>query len=195
MSLPPTISISTLYEAKSSSTQLSLGPMVAFWTVVLKGFLLAALFSSCRGILFACANPLFLPSVSFFFFFFLPVCVFLSSLFSSSYFFFSLSVPVLWNISSYVSDTYAKISWTAREEQQDSQLYVAYMNNRKLLSPSPPPLNTDRNFRWHHVWAQVGRFYIKIWKYIISQHLHLLILAWLLPSLPQSVLTCNSSYI
>uniref|UniRef100_A0A3Q3E8P4 Cell adhesion molecule L1-like b n=1 Tax=Hippocampus comes TaxID=109280 RepID=A0A3Q3E8P4_HIPCM len=36
----------------------------------------------------------------------------------------------LLNISSYVSDTSAKISWTAREEQQDSQLYVAYMNNR-----------------------------------------------------------------
>lgn len=31
----------------------------------LEGFLLAALFSSCRGILFASANPLFLPSFSF----------------------------------------------------------------------------------------------------------------------------------
>ncbi|XP_051906770.1 neural cell adhesion molecule L1-like protein isoform X5 [Hippocampus zosterae] len=38
--------------------------------------------------------------------------------------------PGLLNISSYVSDTSAKISWTAREEQQDLQLYVAYMNNR-----------------------------------------------------------------
>ncbi|XP_030589859.1 cell adhesion molecule L1-like a isoform X2 [Archocentrus centrarchus] len=39
-------------------------------------------------------------------------------------------VPVLLNISSYVSDTFAKISWTAREEQRNLQLYVAYMNNR-----------------------------------------------------------------
>ncbi|XP_049921685.1 neural cell adhesion molecule L1-like protein isoform X3 [Epinephelus moara] len=39
-------------------------------------------------------------------------------------------VPALLNISSYVSDTFAKISWTAREEQQDLELYVAYMNNR-----------------------------------------------------------------
>ncbi|XP_042348491.1 neural cell adhesion molecule L1-like protein isoform X2 [Plectropomus leopardus] len=40
------------------------------------------------------------------------------------------ALPALLNISSYVSDTFAKISWTAREEQQDSELYVAYMNNR-----------------------------------------------------------------
>ncbi|KAG7521120.1 neural cell adhesion molecule L1 isoform X1 [Solea senegalensis] len=39
-------------------------------------------------------------------------------------------VPLLLNISAYVSDTSAKISWTAREEQQDTQLYVAHMNNR-----------------------------------------------------------------
>ncbi|XP_026009644.1 cell adhesion molecule L1-like a isoform X3 [Astatotilapia calliptera] len=39
-------------------------------------------------------------------------------------------VPALLNISSYVSDTFAKISWTAREEQRSLQLYVAYMNNR-----------------------------------------------------------------
>nr|XP_020471233.1 neural cell adhesion molecule L1-like protein [Monopterus albus] len=39
-------------------------------------------------------------------------------------------LPAPLNISSYVSDTFAKISWTAREEQRDSQLYVAYMNNR-----------------------------------------------------------------
>ncbi|XP_078026250.1 cell adhesion molecule L1-like a isoform X8 [Epinephelus lanceolatus] len=41
-------------------------------------------------------------------------------------------LPALLNISSYVSDTFAKISWTAREEQQDSELYVAYMNNRAV---------------------------------------------------------------
>ncbi|KAM7404540.1 hypothetical protein PAMP_011882 [Pampus punctatissimus] len=39
-------------------------------------------------------------------------------------------VPALLNISSYVSDTFANISWTATEEQQDLQLYVAYMNKR-----------------------------------------------------------------
>ncbi|XP_028264938.1 cell adhesion molecule L1-like a isoform X2 [Parambassis ranga] len=42
----------------------------------------------------------------------------------------SIEVPLLLNISSYVSDTFAKISWTARGEQRDLQLYVAYMNNR-----------------------------------------------------------------
>lgn len=62
---------------------------------------------------------------------FLRVSVFLSSLFSTSYF-FSSPVPALLNISSYVSDTFAKISWIAETEQQDSELYVAYMNNRKL---------------------------------------------------------------
>lgn len=49
-------------------------------------------------------------------------------------FLLSLSAPALSNISSYVSDTFAKISWTARGEQRDSQLYVAFRNNRKLLS-------------------------------------------------------------
>ncbi|XP_069545123.1 cell adhesion molecule L1-like a isoform X1 [Brachyistius frenatus] len=39
-------------------------------------------------------------------------------------------VPALFNISLHVSDTFAKISWTAREEQRDLQLYVAYKNNR-----------------------------------------------------------------
>ncbi|CAG07561.1 unnamed protein product, partial [Tetraodon nigroviridis] len=36
----------------------------------------------------------------------------------------------LLNISSYVSDTFARISWNAGDSQQDSQFYVAYMNNR-----------------------------------------------------------------
>lgn len=40
------------------------------------------------------------------------------------------------NISSYVSDTFARISWNAGDSQQDSQFYVAYMNNRKLPSPA-----------------------------------------------------------
>ncbi|KAM9829716.1 neural cell adhesion molecule L1-like protein isoform 7-T7 [Syngnathus typhle] len=55
-------------------------------------------------------------------------------------------VPGLLNISSYVSDTYAKISWTAREEQQDSQLYVAYMNNRDGNWRISEAVNTSRRF-------------------------------------------------
>lgn len=107
------------------------GPQRCLLNCRLEGFLLAALFSSCRGILFASANPLSLPSfcgcLCFpFVLIFLPL-----SLLSSS-------VPALLNISSYVSDTFAKLSWTGRDSQQDSQLYVAFMNNRKLLFPSLP---------------------------------------------------------
>ncbi|XP_061592408.1 neural cell adhesion molecule L1-like protein isoform X9 [Cololabis saira] len=54
------------------------------------------------------------------------------------------AVPALLNISSYVSDTYAKISWTAAEEHGDSQLYVAYMNNR-VANPSRD-FSTERWF-------------------------------------------------
>ncbi|XP_071331980.1 cell adhesion molecule L1-like a isoform X2 [Trachinotus anak] len=55
-------------------------------------------------------------------------------------------VPALLNISSYVSDTFAKISWTAREEQQDSQLYVAYMNNREGNWRISEAVNTSQSF-------------------------------------------------
>ncbi|XP_070765761.1 cell adhesion molecule L1-like a isoform X1 [Enoplosus armatus] len=55
-------------------------------------------------------------------------------------------VPALLNISSYVSDTFAKISWTAREEQQDSQLYVAYMNNRDGNWRISEAVNTSQSF-------------------------------------------------
>ncbi|XP_057675860.1 neural cell adhesion molecule L1-like protein isoform X3 [Corythoichthys intestinalis] len=55
-------------------------------------------------------------------------------------------VPGLLNISSYASDTYAKISWTVREEQQDSQLYVAYMNNRDGNWRISEAVNTSQNF-------------------------------------------------
>lgn len=135
MSLTPTISISTLYESKSSSTQLSLKPNVAFWTVILKGFCELQLFSSCGETYL----PLLILFSCFFFSPFLCVCLcFPFLLIFLLLFRLSLSVPALLNISSYVSDTFAKISWTAREEQQDSQLYVAYMNNRKLLFLSPP---------------------------------------------------------
>ncbi|XP_036961137.1 neural cell adhesion molecule L1-like protein isoform X2 [Acanthopagrus latus] len=55
-------------------------------------------------------------------------------------------VPALLNISSYVSDTFAKISWTAREEQQDSQLYVAYKNNRDGIWRISEAVNTSQSF-------------------------------------------------
>ncbi|XP_069383141.1 cell adhesion molecule L1-like a isoform X4 [Paralichthys olivaceus] len=55
-------------------------------------------------------------------------------------------VPALLNISSYVSDTFAKISWTATEEQQDSQLYVAYMNNRDGNWWISEAVNTSQSF-------------------------------------------------
>ncbi|XP_074536653.1 cell adhesion molecule L1-like a isoform X3 [Halichoeres trimaculatus] len=56
------------------------------------------------------------------------------------------SIPALLNISSYVSDTFAKISWTATEEQQDSQLYVAYMNNRDGNWRISEAVNTSQSF-------------------------------------------------
>uniref|UniRef100_A0A8C7FFL6 Neural cell adhesion molecule L1-like protein n=1 Tax=Oncorhynchus kisutch TaxID=8019 RepID=A0A8C7FFL6_ONCKI len=52
----------------------------------------------------------------------------------------------LFNISSYVSDTFVKISWTAGDEQQDSQLYVAYMNNREGNWRISEAVNTSKNF-------------------------------------------------
>ncbi|XP_061592401.1 neural cell adhesion molecule L1-like protein isoform X3 [Cololabis saira] len=55
-------------------------------------------------------------------------------------------VPALLNISSYVSDTYAKISWTAAEEHGDSQLYVAYMNNRDGIWYFSEAVNTSQSF-------------------------------------------------
>ncbi|XP_056279234.1 neural cell adhesion molecule L1-like protein isoform X3 [Pseudoliparis swirei] len=56
------------------------------------------------------------------------------------------SMPALLNISSYVSDTFAKISWTARAEQQDSELYVAYMNNRDGNWLVSEAVNASRGF-------------------------------------------------
>uniref|UniRef100_A0A8C6Q4C2 Cell adhesion molecule with homology to L1CAM (Close homolog of L1) a n=1 Tax=Nothobranchius furzeri TaxID=105023 RepID=A0A8C6Q4C2_NOTFU len=58
----------------------------------------------------------------------------------------SLSVPALLNISSHVSDTFAKISWTTREEQEDFQLYVAYMNNRDGNWHFSEAVNTSQKF-------------------------------------------------
>uniref|UniRef100_A0A3Q1F4M0 Neural cell adhesion molecule L1-like protein n=1 Tax=Acanthochromis polyacanthus TaxID=80966 RepID=A0A3Q1F4M0_9TELE len=58
----------------------------------------------------------------------------------------STGIPALLNISSYVSDTFAKISWTAREEQRDLQLYVAYMNNREGNWRISDAVNTSQSF-------------------------------------------------
>lgn len=94
------------------------------------------------GILFFSTNPLFLPSLSF---------SLRLSRFHSSSCFFALSVSALFNISSYVSDTFAKISWSAREKQGDSQLYLAYVNNCKLLFLSQPLVNIDRRLMAYHM--------------------------------------------
>ncbi|KAM8830680.1 neural cell adhesion molecule L1-like protein isoform 2-T2 [Synchiropus picturatus] len=56
------------------------------------------------------------------------------------------ALPALLNISSYASDTFAKISWTAREEPQDSQLYVAYMNNSDGFWRISEAINTSQSF-------------------------------------------------
>lgn len=110
---------------KSGFAQLHLGPAAAFWTVVLKGF--PGCSRAAGGDCFALANPL----SCLFSFFPLPVCLlFFLPIIPSV----SLSGLALLNISSYVSDTFARISWNAGDSQQDSQFYVAYMNNRKLSS-------------------------------------------------------------
>ncbi|XP_037832766.1 neural cell adhesion molecule L1-like protein isoform X3 [Kryptolebias marmoratus] len=56
------------------------------------------------------------------------------------------NIPALLNISSYVSDTFAKISWTTEEEQEDFQLYVAYMNKRDGNWHLSEAVNTSQNF-------------------------------------------------
>ncbi|KAK7878611.1 hypothetical protein WMY93_030447 [Mugilogobius chulae] len=55
-------------------------------------------------------------------------------------------VPALFNISSYVSDTYAKISWTATLERHDLELYVAYMNNREGIWQISEAVNSSQSF-------------------------------------------------
>ncbi|XP_020560207.1 neural cell adhesion molecule L1-like protein isoform X3 [Oryzias latipes] len=56
------------------------------------------------------------------------------------------TVPALLNISSYVSDTFAKISWTATEKQRELQLYVAYMNNRDGKWHFSEAVNASQSF-------------------------------------------------
>lgn len=48
---------------------------------------------------------------------------------------FFLSAPTVLNISASVSDNFANVSWILGKEQMDSELYVEYMKNRKLILP------------------------------------------------------------
>ncbi|KAK0154868.1 Neural cell adhesion molecule L1-like protein [Merluccius polli] len=73
--------------------------------------------------------------------------------YSNCIFFFPTSVQdslpllplALLNISFHVSDTFANISWIARNEPRDSQLYVAYMNNREGTWRISEPVNTSQS--------------------------------------------------
>uniref|UniRef100_A0A3P8V7P1 Neural cell adhesion molecule L1 n=1 Tax=Cynoglossus semilaevis TaxID=244447 RepID=A0A3P8V7P1_CYNSE len=56
------------------------------------------------------------------------------------------SIPVLLNVSTYVSDTFANISWTTTDPQQDSQLYVAHVNNRDGNWRISEAVNTSQSF-------------------------------------------------
>uniref|UniRef100_A0A8C7XXG5 Neural cell adhesion molecule L1-like protein n=1 Tax=Oryzias sinensis TaxID=183150 RepID=A0A8C7XXG5_9TELE len=58
----------------------------------------------------------------------------------------TLPETALLNISSYVSDTFAKISWTATEKQRELQLYVAYMNNRDGKWHFSEAINASQSF-------------------------------------------------
>ncbi|XP_076133230.1 cell adhesion molecule L1-like a isoform X1 [Alosa pseudoharengus] len=53
--------------------------------------------------------------------------------------------PLL-NVSYFVSDTYAKISWTVPGEQKDSELYVAYMNHREGTWRTPEAVSASKAF-------------------------------------------------
>ncbi|XP_056896786.1 neural cell adhesion molecule L1-like protein isoform X6 [Takifugu flavidus] len=53
---------------------------------------------------------------------------------------------VLLNISSFVSDTFARISWNAGDSQRNSQFYVAYMNNRDGNWRISEAVNTSQSF-------------------------------------------------
>ncbi|XP_035244740.1 neural cell adhesion molecule L1-like protein isoform X4 [Anguilla anguilla] len=55
-------------------------------------------------------------------------------------------VPILFNISSSVSDKFAKISWIPRSEQKESEFYVAYMNDRKGNWKISEAVNTSKSF-------------------------------------------------
>ncbi|XP_046881494.1 neural cell adhesion molecule L1-like protein isoform X2 [Hypomesus transpacificus] len=56
------------------------------------------------------------------------------------------ALPALLNISSSVSDILANISWIPASEHKDSELYIAYMNNRKGNWKVSEALNTSKTF-------------------------------------------------
>ncbi|XP_041945854.1 neural cell adhesion molecule L1-like protein isoform X3 [Alosa sapidissima] len=55
-------------------------------------------------------------------------------------------VPALLNVSSSVSVNFANISWIPGGERKDSELYVAYMNNRHGNWKISEPLNSSKTF-------------------------------------------------
>ncbi|XP_031423108.1 neural cell adhesion molecule L1-like protein isoform X3 [Clupea harengus] len=56
------------------------------------------------------------------------------------------ALPALVNVSSSVSDSFANISWIPGGEPKDSELYVAYMNNRNGNWKMSEALNTSKTF-------------------------------------------------
>ncbi|XP_029103669.1 neural cell adhesion molecule L1-like protein isoform X2 [Scleropages formosus] len=60
------------------------------------------------------------------------------------------AIPALLNISSSVSDNFAKISWIPGREHKDSEFYVAYKNNRKGNWKISEAVNTSKTFHIIH---------------------------------------------
>ncbi|XP_042568782.1 neural cell adhesion molecule L1-like protein isoform X3 [Cyprinus carpio] len=58
----------------------------------------------------------------------------------------TVSEALMNNISNFVSDTSARISWRTRGERSDSQLYVAIMNHRDGIWQLSEALNTSKGF-------------------------------------------------
>ncbi|XP_023649766.1 neural cell adhesion molecule L1-like protein isoform X3 [Paramormyrops kingsleyae] len=56
------------------------------------------------------------------------------------------AIPTLLNISSHVTDNFAKISWIPASEHKDAEFYVAYKNNREGNWKISEAVNTSRNF-------------------------------------------------
>lgn len=123
----PDLSINPLWATNLGSLNYIWGPALSFelssWRVFLAALELQGETVLLRLILF--------PA-----FFSFSLCLSVFSFFFPIILSISLSGLALLNISSYVSDTFARISWNAGDSQQDSQFYVAYMNNRKLSSPA-----------------------------------------------------------
>ncbi|KAL4655901.1 neural cell adhesion molecule L1-like protein [Arapaima gigas] len=60
------------------------------------------------------------------------------------------ATPALLNISSSVSDNFAKITWIPGREHKDSEFYVAYKNNRKGNWKISEAVNTSKSFHIIH---------------------------------------------